>query len=594
MLRGFRWQFLALTLAVALFIASLVVRNQPQPNPISSPAPIATDSVPTLTPAPQIDVQVAVSPTAPPDVQGSADTFREGLVGNLGRINPLFVSMNSVDRDIAALIFEGLTRTNQYGEPQPLLASRWVVSSDGLEYVFTLRDDVLWQDGMPFTASDVAYTMSLLRDPAFPGDPEIGRFWRTVETEVLGDHIVRFRLTQPLGTFLDKVQIGIVPEHALRGTTAGQIAAHPINLAPIGTGAYQLESIVGAPDTPIRLLTLRAAPLYRDQRGSAPERIELSIYSSFDEALASLSASRIDALATSNSEQRLKLLQAASADQNYQIYTQTQTTLGVLVFNWAREDAPFLREQRVRVALQAGLDRRAIVDRNLSDVAVIANSPLFPGSYAYLAELPWQPFDPAQALAQLNIASERLQLNQTPTPEETPADQAQTLFGLSILTPDTPSLISLATEIATQWSQLNLSVTIDVVDMEAYRQRLNSGDFVVALVEYALGSSADPDVYTFWNQGQTPPEGSNYGAADDGRISELLERARREPSGINRITLYREFQQEFASRSIAIPLYYPLFTYAVSTRYTDIQLGFMGNPADRFRTIITELPVPSN
>ncbi len=68
---------------------------------------------------------------------------------------------------------------------------------------------MLWQDGVPFTAADVIYTMSLLRSPDFPGDPELGAFWRTVETEQLGDNLIRFRLAQPLGNFLDRLQIGI-------------------------------------------------------------------------------------------------------------------------------------------------------------------------------------------------------------------------------------------------------------------------------------------------------------------------------------------------------------------------------------------------
>jgi peptide/nickel transport system substrate-binding protein len=516
-------------------------------------------------------------------------TFREGLVGSLSRINPVFASMNSVDSDISSLIYEGLTRTNDYGEPQPLLASRWVVSADGLEYVFTLRGDVLWQDGTPFSAADVAYTMSILRDAAFPGDPELGRFWRTVETEVLGEYIVRFRLTQPLGTFLDQLQIGILPEHALRGTNAQQLAAHPINLSPIGTGAYQLDRITLTTNGVPQQVTLRAASTYRARPEAANryalEYVALILFPTFDSAAIALANDEVDALAATTPDQRSQLLQRQSARADVSVFTQTQTTLGVLIFNWAREDASFLREQRVRVALQAGLDRASIIDRNLTDAAVPANSPLIPGSWAYLADLPWASFDPAQSLAQLTTASERLAAPETPSPDATPSEAPSTFFALSILTPDSPALTNLANEIAAQWSQLNLSVSVAVADPETYRQRLNEGDFVVALVEYSLGSSADPDVYPFWNQGQTPPDGLNYGGADDGRVSELLEQARREPSGINRISLYREFQQEFAERAIAVPLYYPLFTYAVSTRFDGVQLGFMGSPSDRFRTL---------
>jgi peptide/nickel transport system substrate-binding protein len=590
MLRGFRWQLLALVLAAGLFAASLIVRNQPSPTPQTDPSP------PTST---QVQTEPSPSPTDAPSPIDAATldvsissvsrvTFREGVVGAVSRINPVFATTNVVDRDIAALIYEGLTRTNGYGEPQPLLADRWVVSSDGLEYVFRLRNDVLWQDGTSFSSADVAYTMGILRDPAFPGDPELGRFWRTVETEILGDHIVRFRLTQPLGTFLDHLQIGILPEHALRGTNAEQLATHPMNLSPIGTGAYQLEGIVLSAEGIPQTIRLRAATTYRSRAEVADhahiEQFDFTLYPTFDAALSALSDGAVDGLAARTPEERAQLMRQ-QAPASFEIYTQTDTTLGALIFNWGREDASLLREQRVRVALQAGLDRSSIIDRNLTDAAVPANSPLIPGSWAYLAELPWAPYDPAASLSQLATASERLSASEAPTPDVTPTEAPSTFFDLSILTPDTPSMISLANEIAAQWSQLNVNATVEIADEESYRRRLTEGEFVAALVEYSLGSSADPDVYPFWNQGQTPPDGLNYGAADDGRISELLERARREPSGINRIALYREFQQEFARRAIALPLYYPLFTYAVSEQFDAIQLGFLGSPSDRFRTI---------
>jgi hypothetical protein len=36
---------------------------------------------------------------------------------------------------------------------------------------------------------------------------------------------------------------------------------------------------------------------------------------------------------------------------------------------------------------------------------------------------------------------------------------------------------------------------------------------------------------------------------------------------------------------IALPLYYPLFTYVTSPRVEGVQLGFISTPADRFRNI---------
>jgi ABC-type transport system substrate-binding protein len=158
-----------------------------------------------------------------------------------------------------------------------------------------------------------------------------------------------------------------------------------------------------------------------------------------------------------------------------------------------------------------------------------------------------------------------------------------TFFSFAILTPDDPALVNVAREIAAQWSQYNLAVTVEVVDLSAFQARLESGEFDSALVELSLGDSADPDTYEFWDQ--EFPEGRNYGSANDRRISESLEAARRDSNGMNRAIHYRNFQRNFIERAIAIPLYYPLFSYALSSHMAGVQLGFIGSPSDRFRNI---------
>lgn len=594
MLRGFRWQLIALLLAAALFVIGLVVRSSDAP----APAPTATATIggeeagiaalPSPTP----------NPTSPPlqvTLTTDGGTYREALIGTVQRLNPLFANLNPVDRDITALIFEGLTKTDAFGEPIPALAQSWVISADGLEYIFTLRQDVLWQDGIPFTAADVAYTMSVLRSPTFPGNSELGAFWRTVETDQLGDYLIRFRLTQPLGTFLDRLTIGILPEHALRGTTADALATHPFNLAPIGTGAYQLDSI-HADSQRITGVELRLAPVYRQrpegQTGVyALDRVSFTLYDSFQAAYDALAGGAVEGLAARDWNERAPLFQLTLNQTNLIANNSIEPTLGAIIFNWVADDSRFFREQRVRVALDTGLDRSSVLDRSMSNAAIRADSPMILGSWAYSPEVAPPAYDPTTARALLQQAFERLERlngNAESTAEATAAPEGTVetaaLFTFSILTPDDPALVRLTNEIGTQWSQLGLNISIDAVDQATYDERLRAHDFDAALVEYALGDSADPDVYAFWHQGQYP-DGLNYGGADDRRISELLERGRREPYGINRLQDYRAFQNIFVERAIAIPLYYPVYTFVTRSNVTGVQLGYLGTPADRFRNI---------
>jgi peptide/nickel transport system substrate-binding protein len=576
-MQQYRWQWLAFIGAVLIFVVALVSRITP---PDAAPTPPPTEAVAAspqaLTVAqPTPEPPQALAPNTNTVVASSDEipTFREALVGSVQRINPLYAALNPVDADISALIFEGLVRINEFGEPVPHLAESWVISRDALEYVFTLRTDVRWQDGIPFTSKDVVYTMSLLSDPDFDGLSEMGAFWRTVETTALNERTVRFRLTQPLAPFLTTLTVGILPEHALSGTTAADLASHPFMLTPIGTGPYQLEAVRADDSLRITQVDLRRSPIYRARYSGQAlpqiERISFIIHQTTSEALADLQAGRVDAYLAQPAERSALLTMS-----NVNVYTTLAPTVGVLLYNWNEpEGTRFFTELRARLALLRGLNRVGPVEASLSSQAVTADSPIMPNSWAYFAGLRYPEVNPGDALTLLEGAN-----------ITTPSIEAETgtLHQIRLIVRDQPALIDLANQIAIQWSQLRLEVRVEPLNEDTFAQRLADADFEAAIVELPLG--ADPDPFAYWHAGQSP-DGKNWGGVNDDRLSELLERARRDPNGINRAVLYRQFQEMFVERAIAIPLYHPLFSYAVRDRVQGVQLGFISTPVDRFRSI---------
>ncbi len=584
MQRKIQWQLIALVFSVIIFGVALLTRITTSPPTLTQTAtPPATEVItsPIVPSTPQTETVIAtpLPIEASTVVVDDVPTLREGLVGKVQRLNPLYASLNPIDADVTSLIFEGLIAINEYGEPIPQLAESWVISSDGLEYVFSLRQDILWQDGIPFTADDVLYTMSLLQQPAFDGQRELGEFWRTIETEKLRSHVIRFRLAQPLSSFLANLTVGILPEHALRGTTAETLANHPFNLSPIGTGAYQLEALRSSDGTGISQIDLRVSPNYRQRpegaNGYAIERIRFMLFSTHEEAITSLKSGAIDAYSPLKMIERLSLVGLI----NTNTYTSIAPTVGILVFNWEEgEETRFFREQRVRIALQRGLNRTNPVEANLSNQAILADSPILTNTWGYKVGISYPSPDVAQALGILQNAN----MDTPNVSEGVSASDVTEIYAFSIIVPETPSLVALAREVATQWSQLKLNVTVEPLEATVYKERLERGEFQVAITELDL--NADPDVFAYWHVGQAP-DGKNYGAMADDRLSELLERARRDPYSINRMQLYYQFQDLFTERAVAIPLYYPLFTYNVNKRIENVQLGFINSPSDRFRSL---------
>ncbi|MDG2244227.1 MAG: peptide ABC transporter substrate-binding protein [Rhodospirillaceae bacterium] len=62
-------------------------------------------------------------------------------------------------------LFLGLTTEAANGDIIPAAAESWTVSDDGLIYTFTLRDNLLWSDGVQVTASDFVFGMRRIMDP---------------------------------------------------------------------------------------------------------------------------------------------------------------------------------------------------------------------------------------------------------------------------------------------------------------------------------------------------------------------------------------------------------------------------------------------
>ncbi len=119
------------------------------------------------------------------------------------------------ERDLAALVFEGLTRPGPNGVPEPALAERWTVDTSGTLWTFTLRPELRWHDGVPFTADDVVFTIRSVQSPDFPGDPALATFWRAVDVSTMDAFRVRFTLAQPYAPFLAATALPIVPRHLL-------------------------------------------------------------------------------------------------------------------------------------------------------------------------------------------------------------------------------------------------------------------------------------------------------------------------------------------------------------------------------------------
>ncbi|MEW5961223.1 MAG: ABC transporter substrate-binding protein [Chloroflexota bacterium] len=497
-----------------------------------------------------------------PDVGG---TYVEGVAGLPQFINPLLAQYNQVDQDLAALIFNGLTRSDERGNLAPDLAKSWEISEDGLAYLFRLRSDVRWQDGEPFTAADVLFTIHLLQDPEFPGVPALGQLWQTVTAEKLDDYTVRFLLTEPLPAFTDFTTIGIVPEHILKEAAARDLLSHPFNLKPIGTGPFVLAEINA------EYARLAVNPYYAGPKPRLAQ-VELHFYPSYQATITAYQAGQIQGIGYIPPE---AIPTVANID-SLNLYTARVSSYEIIYLNLqAEEEAPFFQEVEVRQALLSALDRQAIIDQALNGQGLVAKGPFRPWSWAFNPEQPTYGFDPAQAQSLLD------QAGWTDADGDGIRDRQGRSLAFTLLSGDEPDRIKVAQAVSQQWRQVGVAATVEVVGA-GLGERLARHNFQAALAQVFL--AGDPDPYPLWHLSQIEG-GQNYAGWNNDQASMLLEAARAVTNQGRRNDFYFEFQRIFAEEVPALILFYPVYTYGVSQEVHDVQVGPLASPSDRFRTL---------
>ena len=135
------------------------------------------------------------------------------------------------------LMFDKLVYPSSPGVYEPYLATRWE-TDDYQTFTFWLRDDVYFQNGEKFKASDVAWTIEAAREPG----TTVSTYWHSIpvrETKIIDDYTIQIILENVFVDFLNQLAL---PWCAIRNEKA--MKEDPENGVLIGTGAYRLTDFV--------------------------------------------------------------------------------------------------------------------------------------------------------------------------------------------------------------------------------------------------------------------------------------------------------------------------------------------------------------
>ncbi|MGM9920526.1 MAG: ABC transporter substrate-binding protein, partial [Bhargavaea sp.] len=277
-----------------------------------------------------------------------------GMEAEIDRVNPVLDESQEID----ALLFRGLTKPDEQNEVTPDLAESWTISEDLLTYSFKLRGDAIWQDGEKVTADDVVFTLEKILDPK-TNTPITGEFREIAEVRATGDYEVEIKLHRPYPPLLDKLKVGIVPEHILDGEN---LAESDFNRNPVGNGPFRLKKWEGD-----GTIVLERNEQYYGKKPKLDEVVFKPVPDA-NTRLVQLKAGEIDLALLTPSQ-----VKAVKKPDPIRIHEVDTADYRAVMYNL---DMEIFRDPKVRQAISLAVDRDAMVEGILAGKGEAAYGPL--------------------------------------------------------------------------------------------------------------------------------------------------------------------------------------------------------------------------
>lgn len=506
--------------------------------------------------------------------------FREGVAGNPRYLSPLRCQGdNEVDQVLCEQLFRGLTRIDKRGRVVPDLAESWTVT-DGTIYTFRLKPDQLWQDGRPVTVDDVLYTISVLQDPEVYSLPSLASLWRSVEAERVDDLTVRFILREPFTPFLDYTSMGLLPRHVWAGTPPAELATGSVTRIPVSNGPMQVAEIFAD------RIRLEPNPYYSGN-SSYISALELWFYPDHPSLFSAFLAGDIDGISTILPSD----LPAATARDDLQLFSSVMPEYVHIIFNLSNPNLPFFQDKLVRQALYYGVDRNRLLEEVVAGQGIVSHSLMLPENWAYNPNIPQYSYDPERAKQMLD------QAGWVDSDGDGIRDKDGRQLEFQLTTNDDMTRQVLIERIALDWQAIGVhAVATQASFQELVSDLLVPRHFDAALIGWE--TPGDPDPYPLWHSSQTEGGGQNYTGWSNEEADAIMQEARSITDAEKRRELYWRFQEIFAEEVPAVLLYHPVYTYGVSTRVQNVQIGSLNEPAERFANFaewyIVTRRVPAN
>jgi peptide/nickel transport system substrate-binding protein len=414
--------------------------------------------------------------------------------------------------------------------PQLATGYEW---ADDRTLLIHLRSGVTFHDGEIMDANAVKY--SLQRHLTLPGSFRKSEISSIDHIEVVDPATVRIVLKNPSGAFIAQLtdRSGMIYPPKATEAAGKDFALHPVCAGPFSFVDRVAQDHV----------TLARFPAYWDAKDIHFDKVVYQILPDNSVRLANLQAGTTDIteylaptdVATVKSDPRLKF---AVSDALGYIGLINNLNLG------PRSNTPYGKNALVRQALDAAIDRAALVNVVFNDMFAPNAQPVAPNSPFYDEALAPPPRDLAKAKALLR------QAGVTPP------------IALELLTLNQPDSLQAAEVIQSMAAEAGFDIHIVAMEATAAGQTEQRGDYQIYMNGWSGRLDADGNTYQFLHTGQ----GNNFMGYSNPTVDKLLEQGRGTTDMANRRVVYQQVWEVLRRDLPTTYLYSPRNIVAMSAK----------------------------
>ncbi len=499
-------------------------------------------------------------------IEGGA--FVEGVIGSPRFINPVLAN-SQTDKDLSALIFSGLMKKNQDGTLEKDLAENYEISSDGMTYVFTLRDDAFFHDNKKVTPDDILFTITNIQDGRLKSPVQAQ--WENISIKKIDEKTIEFKLPEVRKTFLENSSIGILPSHLWQDLDTDDFIFSDKNIHAIGSGPYKISKITQKKNGLIESVSLKP---FKNHYSKKPyiSNIKFKFYKNEEDLLNAFNKNKIDQINAISPFTARSL-----SEKGHKIVNVNLSRIFGVFLNSNKQE--IFRNKNIVRAINLAINKEKIVEEVLGGYGKTIDSPIPAHLYQRAGETEEVSMEERIIEANSILEKEGWRMG-----EDGMRTKDEKVLAFSISTGDANELKSVVQQIKEDLQKIGIAVEIKIFEINNLNQNIiRPRDYESLFFGQII--SNESDLFAFWHSSQRSDPGLNIASYTNSRVDGLLDKVSRGTDSEEKLKNLKEIEDEILKDMPAIFIYSPDFIYVTNEKIKNIKLENMIFPSERILNI---------